>query len=148
MGDKKRKSKKRFDTNSSPEDLVFFVDRSLGRNIIPQALKGAGTHAVAHDDIFEQNTADVEWLSAVGEKRWVVIMGDKRIRKNPLERQTLISARVRAFVLTAGAMKGEDKARLLVRNLKKIIAIARNTNPPFIAAVSTSGVRIYPEQAY
>jgi hypothetical protein len=35
---------------SPPERLVFFIDRSLGRKVIPDALRAAGEEVRIHDD--------------------------------------------------------------------------------------------------
>src|SRR6185295_13285523 len=53
-------SKKRSDASlpSPPEQLVFFVDRSLGRKIIPTALRKTGEEVRVHDEHFPQDTRD------------------------------------------------------------------------------------------
>ena len=50
-------SKKRSGANlpSPPERWVFFVDRCLGRRIIPGALRNAGEEISVHDDFFPQD---------------------------------------------------------------------------------------------
>jgi hypothetical protein len=43
---------------SLPEPLVFFIDRSLGRRVIPNALRDAGARVEVHDDHFSQDAQD------------------------------------------------------------------------------------------
>src|SRR5688572_3484619 len=58
--------KKRSAASSSrrkpPEPLVFFIDRSLGRKKVPEALRAAGVEIRVHDELFPQGTLDVDWL--------------------------------------------------------------------------------------
>ena len=84
--------------------LVFFIDRNLGRNIIAPQLLAADAKVELHDDHFDQNMPDPDWLAVVGERGWVVITRDKFIRRNPLERAAFERAGVRGFVLTGGGL--------------------------------------------
>ena len=73
MAARKRTSKK-FSAASSRHrreaerlaSLVFFVDRSLGKHIVAQALRAAGARVEVHDDHFPQDATDVEWLTCAG----------------------------------------------------------------------------------
>jgi hypothetical protein len=87
------KSKKQSALNlpSLPEPLVFFVDRSLGRHIIPNALRDAGALVELHDDHFSQDAKDQVWLAEVGKRGWVVLTKDKRLRYRALETNALMS---------------------------------------------------------
>src|SRR5262249_5105997 len=84
-------SKQRSAASSSrrkpPEPLVFFIDRSLGRKKVPDALRAAGLDVRVHDELFPQATEDVVWLTEAAAKRWVVVTRDDRIRYNELEKQ-------------------------------------------------------------
>jgi len=46
-----------------PGRLVFFIDRSLGRRVIPAALREAGEEVRIHDDYFPQDAKDEVWLA-------------------------------------------------------------------------------------
>ena len=56
---------------------VFFLDRSLGKHIIAEALRQAGQDVRIHDDHFRQDTTDEEWLRQVGGQGWIVLTKDK-----------------------------------------------------------------------
>jgi len=58
-------------------DWVFFVDRCLGRRIIPEMLRSAGEIVRAHDEVFRQDTRDEKWLTEVGKNGWIVLTKDK-----------------------------------------------------------------------
>jgi len=72
-------------------------------------LRTAGLSVEVHDDHFPQDALDPEWLSAVGERNWIVVTRDERIRYNVAEKQAIRRAKVRAFVLAAqGRNAGQD----------------------------------------
>src|SRR5260221_3638060 len=85
---------------SLPEPLVFFIDRSLGRRVIPNALRDAGARVEVHDDHFSQDAQDQVWLDEAGKRCCVVLTKDKHLRYRAVETNGLMSAKVRAFVLT------------------------------------------------
>ncbi len=63
--------------------LKFFIDRGLGRNVVPEAIRRIGYEAVIHDDIFEQETSDTDWLNEIGKLGLVFLSKDQHIEKNP-----------------------------------------------------------------
>ena len=67
-------------------------------------LRAAGLHVEVHDDHFRQDALDPEWLTDVGERNWIVVTRDERIRYNVAEKQAMRRAKVRAFVLAAQAI--------------------------------------------
>ena len=126
---------------SPPERLVFFVDRSLGRNVIPGALRGAGEEIRVHDDHFPQDAKDEAWLAEAGKNGWVVLTKDKHIRYRAGEIQALRAANVRAFVLAArGDLSGAEVSQIFLKALPSIKRLCRKTAPPFIALVDRSGM--------
>lgn len=48
----------------------------------------------------------------LGARGWVVLTKDNRIRRHPLELQTLLAANVAAFMVTATDLTGADMGRL------------------------------------
>lgn len=63
-----------------------------------------------------QGLADEEWLRDAGERAWVVLMKDAKIRYRPAELQVLIDFGLRAFCLTNANMRGVEMARRLVEH--------------------------------
>lgn len=117
------------------EALVFFLDRSLGKKVIAEALRAAGADVRIHDDIFNQDAQDVEWLPEVGRKEWVVLTKDSHIRHRFVERMALISSGVRAFILVSGNLSGPEMAEIFVKALPRIRRFAIRHSPPFIAKI-------------
>lgn len=60
-------------------EIVFFIDRCLGKKKVAEALRNAGAKVEIHDDHFTQDISDVEWLGVVGERNWVVLTKDENI---------------------------------------------------------------------
>jgi hypothetical protein len=127
---------------SSPE---FFVDRSLGRHVVANALRDAG--AVVHPmaDVYGerigQGLIDEEWLRDTGERGWVVLMKDAKIRYRPAELQVLIDHGLRAFCLTNANLRGVEMAARFVDNLPRIVRVAEELPGPYIYGVYSDGVR-------
>src|SRR6266508_5371203 len=103
-----------------PEPLVFFIDRSLGRKIVSQALRQSGETVEIHDDRCAPDAKDEDWLFEVGKRGWIVLTKDDRIRYRVTERTAIVSARVRAFVLTSTQLQGTEMAAAFVTALPRI----------------------------
>lgn len=71
-------------------------------------------------DKFPVGVSDEDWLVEAGEQGWVVLTKDQAIARRPNEMLALTRSGVRAFVLTAGEMTGEEQARLFSRFLPKM----------------------------
>jgi PIN like domain len=85
-------SKKRSDasyTAKPPDEPTFFIDRSLGCLQVPEAFRQAGINFIPHEALFPSDARDEEWLTMAGEKGWVVLTKDDKIRYRPLERMAL-----------------------------------------------------------
>lgn len=117
-----------------PAQTVFFIDWCFGKTVA-NALRAAGALIEHHGDHFEQNTPDIEWLSIVGERGWVVLTKDKAIAKNQLELMAIARAEVKVFILASGNLTRQEMAALLVDVLEKLKKFAQGNQAPFIAKV-------------
>lgn len=123
-----------------PPDETFFLDRQLGRRKMAAALRAAGLNVEVHDEHFPQNALDADWLKAVGERNWIVVTRDERIRYRVAEKQALRRAKARAFVLTAqGDLRAEMLANSFLKALPKIRRVLETQKPPFIAKITRRG---------
>jgi predicted nuclease of predicted toxin-antitoxin system len=122
-----------------PEPFVYFVDRSLGRGIVVETVRSAGNEVHAHDDLFAQDTPDVEWLMDVGRRRWVVLTKDKNIRSNQLELRALLQADVACVMLGRGNLSAEAMGNLFSDNLRRVERALRRFQVPLIATLSAGG---------
>jgi predicted nuclease of predicted toxin-antitoxin system len=138
MDGPKKKSKKPSVTSSAKplDEIVFFVDRSLGKKAVANALRQAGARVEVHDDHLPQNAKDEEWLRYVGARNWMVLTQDDRIRFHFHERTALLQAGVCAFVLTAKGLRGEDNGAIVVKALPAIRRMLSKQPGPFIAKIT------------
>lgn len=121
------------------EPYTFFIDRSLGGAFVARALREAGHAVMVHDDEFEPDARDVEWLEGVGKRGWVVLTKDARIRTNALERNALLSSNVAAFMLGRGDMKGPQMAATFIAALPRMTKVLRRWDIPIVATVTALG---------
>lgn len=138
-------SNKRSATKLSPyekqlRELTFFLDRNLGSRRVAEALRQAGANIEVHADHFPPDMADEDWLKACGDRGWVAITLDYKIRYRASERDALKDHKVKAFLVArAGEMKGEVLSRLLVGKLPKLVALATQNPAPFAYKITPSG---------
>jgi PIN like domain len=62
-------------------------------------------------DRIGQELRDEEWLRDAGEREWVVLMKDARIRRRPAELEVLAAHHVRAFCLTNANLRTQIQSR-------------------------------------
>jgi hypothetical protein len=122
-----------------PDETVFFIDRSLGIDPIRTELVTAGLAVEIHDDHFARDEEDRVWLRTVGERGWVVLTKDQRLRYRPLEIAALRASNARVFVLTAGNLRGIEIAAVFLAALPRIFKVLHSVPGPFVARVSQSG---------
>ncbi len=122
-----------------PDETVFFIDRSLGIDPIRTELIKAGLVVEIHDDHFARDEEDRVWLRTVGERGWVVLTKDQRLRYRPLEIAALRASKARVFVLTAGNLRGIEIAAVFLTALPRIFKVLHSVPGPFVARVSQSG---------
>jgi rRNA-processing protein FCF1 len=83
----------------APPELVFFLDRCLGKHDVADALRRAHERVELHSAHYKDDELDENWLASVGKNGWIVLTKDRAIQKNAIEKTALISAGVRAFVI-------------------------------------------------
>lgn len=118
---------------------VFFTDRDLGKQF-PAILRNAGIIVERHDDHFPPDTPDDVWLREVGQKRWIVLTHDKRIRYKRNELEAVLSSGV-AMLVIIGKAPYHELARSFVATFSRVEAFLDNTSPPFIAKLYRASAR-------
>ena len=113
--------------------IEFFIDRSLGRKHLAQALGDLGfmvhTMASVYGERVAQELEDERWLADAGQHDWVVLMKDDAIRRRPAERDALAEAKVRAFCLTNAQLRAAEQSARFVSNIARIQRQAEKPGP-------------------
>jgi len=107
-------------------------------------------HEVVHlKDKFDADTPDIDWLKALGtEADWIIISGDPRISRNPIEKVAWLESNLTAFFFsppfqTSGFWK---QAAEMVRWWPAIVEQARKTPVRCGFRLQMNGKK--PEQIY
>lgn len=119
--------------------MTFYFDASIQVTVAEAIAKfrsdvlfAGGPGAPAH------STPDTEWLNLAGQRDWIVLTRDKRIRTRPWERQ-VFHAGVRTFCLThAGNSSGWEVLKLIVSSWDRIEGMASRPGR-YICSVTRGG---------
>ncbi|MBW4511803.1 MAG: hypothetical protein KME64_35665 [Scytonematopsis contorta HA4267-MV1] len=65
-------------------NFIFFIDRSLGKHHVANALRGNGEVVEIHDEHFSQSEQDVTWLPDVASRGWIILTADQNIGRRHL----------------------------------------------------------------
>jgi hypothetical protein len=129
------RSRRQSDTSKLRDSLVFFLDRSLGKTQLAEALKGEGFRIEVHDAHFSPTEEDPIWLAECGRQKWVVITADKKIEKRHLD--AIIEAKVAVFLIASNT--AEQWAERVLKCRHKIEQVLTWNEPPLIAHIGKEG---------
>jgi hypothetical protein len=126
----------------------FFVDRSLGYHVLPDALRALGfvvhTMRSVYGPDAEETVPDVIWLEQAGRAGWVALTKDDAIRRRPVELRALAAHGVRAFCLTNANLTGEQQRDRFLANINRMIQRSRRPGPWICAVYERQLVQIWP----
>ncbi len=112
---------------------VFFTDRDLGKRF-PEILRSAGLSVERHADHFPADCPDETWLAHVGQKGWIAVTHDSRIRYKPNELAAVVRHKL-ALLVVIGRAPYPLLAESFVATSGRVIAFLDRHEPPFIAKV-------------
>lgn len=128
--------------------LVFFTDHDLGKRF-PDILAAGGLSVERHLDHFPPACPDEDWLKTVGERGWIAVTHDGRIRYKPNELAAVVRHRV-VLLVVIGKAPYPVLAHHFVATVPKIEAFLAERKPPLIAKVyrpSPAELAVNPEAA-
>jgi hypothetical protein len=119
------------------------VDRCLGTNIVPEALRAIGVRVETYQALYPTDTRvpDHVWIPEVAGRGWVILTKDKRIRHSPVEIEALRNAGARYVCLGAANMNGKEQAECLVEHWKTIDSVVASKRAPLIVSVTRGHVQ-------
>lgn len=98
-------------------------------------LSDLGIRVEAHRRHYLPAEPDPSWIADSTSKGWVIISGDKGIEYDGVNRQAVLNARAKVFLLTDTESRGAEWAASLVMARHKIIRVATENNGPFYCTV-------------
>jgi hypothetical protein len=111
----------------------LFLDRSLGRVLVPRLLRESGLTLVTLAERYgvpaDERVSDEQWLADAGRRREVVFMKDARVRYNAAEKAAIRHHRVRCFCLRRQDLAASEMAARFLRSLNRIAAICQKPRP-------------------
>jgi hypothetical protein len=83
----------------------------------------------------DENVLDTDWLSLCGERGWLALMKDDRIRYVGAERQALVETQVCAAVITNAQLSADVMADRILRAAPELAVICQERQGPFLFAL-------------
>lgn len=118
---------------------MIFIDRSIPKSVA-EALKKVRDDIVWLEDVFNHRTKETEWLPEVGQRGWIVISRDKKIRTRPGERRILQESNVGCFIVAQKQNPTRwQYLKLLAATLDRIEETYEATPRPFIYKIDSAG---------
>lgn len=108
MSAKKTSSKRSVTSASLPDAPLLFIDRDVWSRRLGAALNVAEVRYVAHNQRFEPESPDVEWIAMASREGWIAITRDQNIRRKPNELAAIRESRAIIFVFTSGNLSAEN----------------------------------------
>ncbi len=109
---------------------MIFTDRSVPRGVA-DAVKMMRDDVLWLEDEFPHDVPDQEWLAVAGEKGWLVITHDRKIRTRPGERRAIMDHNVGCFILTYKQdLKKAEIVDLISKNLAEMERRGRHRPAP------------------
>jgi hypothetical protein len=117
----------------------IFLDRTHGKRM-SEMLRRVGFTVHHIYDVYpgtaHESVDDPVWIQLCGEKGWIAISGDKRLETVPENRQAVINARLKVFVLTDSNSKPEVWAAAVIVGHFKMAEIIDGNDGPFFVNIS------------
>jgi hypothetical protein len=118
---------------------MIFIDRSIPRSVA-RALQMVRDDVEWLEPTFPHDATEEEWLRAIGERGWIAVTRDKKIRSRPGERRALIENKVGCFYFSQKQpLKKWDYLKLLVLKLDDMGRIFAEVERPFLYGIGRTG---------
>ncbi len=117
-------------------DPVFFIDRNLGAEILPNGLRKAGFLVVVHDEHFHgrQDVLDPEMIEECGAHGWFLLTGDSDLTRR--WSREIAQAKIGVFCQTNNRHGPLLWLPRICSLQSSIIKLAQHEPRPFIAFIT------------
>jgi hypothetical protein len=128
----------------------FFLDRSLGRKAVPEALRAGGWDLITLAEHYgvpaDEHIADVDWIEEAAKHGWPILMKDKRIRHRRAEIAAVAKHEARCFVITRGDLSSAEMVSRFLANEAAMVAAVEKPGPYIYSVQIDRLSRLYPPQ--
>lgn len=111
----------------------LFLDRSLGRVVVPKLLRRHGLQVVTLAEDYgmpdDESVPDEVWLRDVSHAGRVALTKDARISRRPAERLVVDQFSVRVFAITNMSLRSQQMADLVIANLSRMVRACEQPGP-------------------
>lgn len=111
----------------------FFVDRSLGRRILPDGLRRLGLVIHTMADVYpggaDETVPDVQWIADADAANWVALTKDERIIRHTENQEALVDSQLRVFAIANQHLTGPEMVEYFETNVHRILQRARKRGP-------------------
>ena len=102
-------------------------------------MRQSGAHVEHVGQAFPFGTEDRVWLSACGQRGWIILTRDKGIRRRRLEIDSIRDHNATAFCLIATDTTADETADLIVPLVQKFVNMSVSEPKPFLYTFGRSG---------
>jgi len=117
---------------------TFFIDRSLGGQLIPHALRASGWDVVTMAERYGHDVGerleDPDWIRDASENGEAILCKDKMIARRPIEARTVHMCDARVFAMGSGILTGQSMIERIIAHEKRIMQLC-SAKGPFVALI-------------
>lgn len=122
--------------------LKFLLDENLSR-YLARALRELGEDVSHMGEVYGEGSKDHEWIPRASADGYVVVCGDRRIRRVAVEREALLRNQLGVFFLQDGIRKHCVIAQCVVKHWPLVKRLARETRAPYQFVIGQKNVRVF-----
>lgn len=126
-------------SNSPHNSPVFYLDRNLGRRIIPAILSAAQISYEIHDDHLPADAPDEDWIRLCGKQGWIAVTHDAKLKSNLPALEAIRDSVGRVFIVSGANHTGQQVGEMLVEHYQILVKRSEQWMPPFLATLMEDG---------
>jgi hypothetical protein len=112
---------------------TVFIDRSFGGHRLAGILRKVGFEIRVHKDFFKDDEDDDVWIPDVKARGWVILSSDKRIARDPLNVQAVLTSKAQVVMSSDNNTLPEFWGAAFITGRMKINDLLdRNPGPAYI----------------
>jgi 5S rRNA maturation endonuclease (ribonuclease M5) len=113
----------------------YFLIEHIRAKITLKLLNALGCSVERHKTHFLPDDPDDVWIPQCAQKGWIIISGDKGIRRDGINRAAVLQSRAKVFILADTDGRGADWAASLAIAARKMLRLAEESYGPFYCDV-------------